>query len=84
MAMTAPMCPTLTNATPFIAHPLDRYVDRIERARQAAREAARRHIENILEEAGKDGLDQEMLRLMARERRMAHSLEKFLACRNTD
>ncbi|MBF0423417.1 MAG: DUF2312 domain-containing protein [Magnetococcales bacterium] len=61
---------------------LDRYVDRIERARQAAQEAARNHIDQILTEAQADGFDQDIVRLLARERRMANALDKFLARRH--
>ncbi|MBF0146044.1 MAG: hypothetical protein HQL84_01605 [Magnetococcales bacterium] len=73
---------TTPSTTPPVVNKLNRYVDRIERARQAAREAARNHIEGILSEAREDGLDQDVIRLLARERRMAHALDKFLARRH--
>lgn len=72
----APNCP------PPTIKKMDRYVDRIERARQAAQEAARNHIDRILSEAEADGFDLEVIRLLARERRMASALDQFLARRH--
>lgn len=73
---------TVPNTPPPATKKLDRYVDRIERARQAAQDAARNHIDRILTEAEADGFDQDIVRLLARERRMASALDKFLARRH--
>ncbi|HIJ83861.1 MAG: hypothetical protein HW380_2821 [Magnetococcales bacterium] len=73
---------TVPNNPPPTIKKLDRYVDRIERARQSAQDAARNHIDRILTEAEADGFDQDIVRLLARERRMASALDKFLARRH--
>ncbi|HAT50239.1 MAG: DUF2312 domain-containing protein [Nitrospirae bacterium] len=73
---------TTPNTPPPTVRKMDRYVDRIERARQAAQEAARNHVDSILSEAQADGFDQDIIRLLARERRMASALDKFLARRH--